>query len=164
MTGSTGGTGRGAGGRFAVGNEIGKLGGNPQVRALAEHRRAISEAVSPAELQSVVRGLLQQALGGDVQAARVLLDRLGGPPGSTLLSLPVGDLRHPEELSALALQTVQAAASGAIRLEDAVTFTGLLQAVGQALTGWGRPPDGMELAMRDLVNPPASRAREGPSR
>jgi hypothetical protein len=106
--------------------------------------------VSPDELRSVVRGLLQQALDGDVQAARVLLDRLGGPPGSAMLDLSVGDLSHPEDLSTLALQALQAAASGAIRLEDATAFVGLIQAVGQARTGWGRPPDSISLAMRSL--------------
>lgn len=72
-----GGNGRGAGGRFAKGNPGGP--GNPHARKVAQLRSALLRAVSPDDVQAVARKLVEQAKSGDVQAARVLLDRLFGP-------------------------------------------------------------------------------------
>ncbi len=68
--------GRGDGGRFLPGNKLGR--GNPHARQHAALREALLAAVTPDDLQAVVRGLLEQAKQGNVPAARELLDRVLG--------------------------------------------------------------------------------------
>lgn len=70
--------GRDARGRFAKGNAGGP--GAPHARRVAQLRAAMLEAVSEEDLKAVVSAMVKAARGGDVQAARVLLDRLLGPP------------------------------------------------------------------------------------
>lgn len=75
---TTGGNGRGQGGRFGAGNRFGK--GNPHAKRVARLRSAMLKSVSPRELHEVVMALLGQAKGGDVAAAKELFQRLLGPP------------------------------------------------------------------------------------
>ena len=62
--------------RFQTGNTGGP--GNPQVRQLAAHQAVVREALTPGELQAVLRKLRDQAMAGDVAAAKVVLDRVVG--------------------------------------------------------------------------------------
>jgi len=75
---TNGDNGRQAGGRFAQGNAGGP--GNPHAKRVAKLRTALFKAVSPDDLKAVVAALLKSAKGGDVAAARELLQRLLGPP------------------------------------------------------------------------------------
>ncbi|MCE5302848.1 MAG: hypothetical protein LLF97_07030 [Planctomycetaceae bacterium] len=70
--------GRDAHGRFAKGNAGGP--GNPFARQAQHLRGALFAAVTTADLKAVVTKLVQLAKGGDVQAAKVVLDRALGPP------------------------------------------------------------------------------------
>ncbi len=70
--------GRGPRGRFGPGNKCAK--GNPLAKRVARLRSALFTAVKPADLRDVVAALLAAAKGGDVAAARELLQRLVGPP------------------------------------------------------------------------------------
>lgn len=72
--------GRSTGGRFAAGNKLAK--GNPHAKRVARLRSALLKAVSPADLRDVITALLTAAKGGDVAAARELLQRLLGPTES----------------------------------------------------------------------------------
>lgn len=63
-------------GRFAPGNAGGP--GRPRGGAIAEHRQALLEAITPADVKAVVQALVDAAKGGDVQAAKVLFDRVFG--------------------------------------------------------------------------------------
>lgn len=82
--------GRGALGRFAKGNPGGP--GNPFASMVNKLRREALAAVNADELRALIRKLYEQAIGGDVNAARVLLDRLLGKP------VDVGDDVKPERL------------------------------------------------------------------
>jgi hypothetical protein len=75
-----GANGRDAGGRFAVGWRGGP--GNPFAKRVAKLRATLFRSVNPADLRDVVGALLTSAKGGDVPAARELLQRLLGPPES----------------------------------------------------------------------------------
>ncbi len=79
--------GRGEGGRFLPGNKLGR--GNPHARQHAALREALLAAVTPDDLQAVVRGLLEQAKQGNVPAARELLDRVLGRAGPSPDEQPV---------------------------------------------------------------------------
>ena len=77
-TNGSNGDGRDAQGRFAAGNTGGP--GNPYARETARLRRLIREAVSDEDLREIVRGMVQAAKGGDLAAAKELLNRLVGKP------------------------------------------------------------------------------------
>lgn len=67
---------RQADGRFGVGNSGGI--GNPHARQAAAFREAILAAVTPEDVQDIVRVLLAEAKTGNIHAAREVLDRLVG--------------------------------------------------------------------------------------
>ena len=75
--GGAGDGGRGPGGRFAKGNGGGP--GNPYAQRVATLRAALFDACTPQDLSAIVRALVASALGGDVPAAKELLQRLLGP-------------------------------------------------------------------------------------
>ena len=75
--GANGGDERDPKGRFLPGNSGGP--GNPHALKTARLRAAMMRAVSPGDLVAVVKTLVQLAKGGDVAAAKLLLDRVLGP-------------------------------------------------------------------------------------
>jgi hypothetical protein len=68
---------RGPNGRFLPGNRLAK--GNPAARRAQSLRFALLRAVKPSDLTQIVEKLIQLAIGGDVQAAKLVLDRVLGP-------------------------------------------------------------------------------------
>lgn len=87
---TTGTNGRAGSGRFAPGNKLAK--GNPHAKRVARLRSALLKAVSPSDLRDVITALLTAAKGGDVPAARELLQRLLGPPESIDLMARLDEL------------------------------------------------------------------------
>lgn len=71
-----GSSGRGADGRFAVGNPGGK--GNPYAKRVAELRKAFMDVVGPEHMAGLARATLKKAFSGDMIAMRTLLDRVLG--------------------------------------------------------------------------------------
>ena len=69
--------GRDANGRFAKGNHGGP--GSPYSRQVHALRRALLNAVTESDVQAVAQGLIEQARGGSVPAAKELLSRCLGP-------------------------------------------------------------------------------------
>ena len=69
-------------GRFAKGNPGGP--GNPYGQQVARLRAVILEAVTDDDLRKIVAALVKRAKGGDVVAARELLNRLVGIPVDVL--------------------------------------------------------------------------------
>jgi hypothetical protein len=65
-------------GRFRPGNTLGR--GNPHAAHVARLRSALLDAVEPGDLEAVVVTLCRLAREGDVPAAKLLMDRLLGPP------------------------------------------------------------------------------------
>src|SRR5687768_12883578 len=77
-------------GRFGVGNRVGR--GSKLHNHMAINRTKLMEAVSAEDLTQIAATLTRQAIGGDVAAAKVLLDHLcGRAPQSIDLSGSVGD-------------------------------------------------------------------------
>lgn len=65
-------------GRFTAGNRGGT--GNPLSKRVNRLRSALLNAVSEADMQSVIAALVEKAKKGDVAACRVLFERVLGPP------------------------------------------------------------------------------------
>jgi len=73
---STGG--RDGRGRFAAGNRFGR--GNRHFRAIARLRMAVAQAVTADDVLRVLRALADRAVAGDIEAAKVYLERVLGRP------------------------------------------------------------------------------------
>ena len=81
---ANGDNGRDERGRFTNGNGGGP--GNPHARQVAKLRAAMIAAVSEQDIEAIVGTLIEQAKGGDVRAAQVVLDRcLGKPEAADIL-------------------------------------------------------------------------------
>jgi hypothetical protein len=74
----TNGNGRGPDGRFVTGNCGGP--GAPLSGKIAKLRAALVSAVEPADFIAIGKVLIRQARGGNLDAARVLFDRVLGKP------------------------------------------------------------------------------------
>ena len=69
-------SGRDQSGRFAPGNRAAK---GRTAKRVAAWRQAFEDAVSEADVAAAIRAVVEAAKGGDVAAARLLLDRCLGP-------------------------------------------------------------------------------------
>ena len=74
--------GRGAGGRWAKGNGGGP--GNPLVKQIQRIRTALVNAITPEDVQAIVRRLIEKAKKGEVAAAKMILERALGPAAEAL--------------------------------------------------------------------------------
>ena len=101
---ANGANGRGSDGRFLPGNPGGP--GNPGAKHARQLRERLSEALhkvcSPDRLVAVVDAVLKLAEAGDVQAAKLVFERIAGPPASTeilerLEALETSLLENPNE-------------------------------------------------------------------
>ena len=121
-------------GRFLPGHSV-KSPGNPRLRRLGALQGAVATAITPEELTSVVQRLRDQALEGDTQAARLLLERCLGRPREEHHTINV---ELPEVTDAASLADgmraiAAAAAAGDLELADAERLAGLLREVGESL-------------------------------
>ena len=118
--------GRGAGGRFAVGNE-GSPGRPPGRGVVAEMRETLAT-----DLYKIIETLKAQALAGDAQAIRIILDRvlpsLRPVELPTVLALPIG-----ATLAEQARAVVQAAADGEIAPSQAAQIVTALGGVAKII-------------------------------
>lgn len=78
--------GRGQFGQFERGNKlsIGNAGGNPNGKRMGELKRALIGCGTEEDIQKLYKTLMAAALGGDVQAAKLLLDHLVGRPSQSI--------------------------------------------------------------------------------
>jgi hypothetical protein len=74
--------GRGAGGKFAVGNHFGK--GNPHARKMAALRQAFLSAATEERMRELGEKLYAAAVGGDWQAAKLFLLFVVGRPADAV--------------------------------------------------------------------------------
>ena len=70
------GSGRDSGGRFARGNAGGP--GNPYAKRTAEMKAAFMAAITPKDMGAIGKVLVEKAKGGNLEAMRLLFDRLLG--------------------------------------------------------------------------------------
>jgi len=65
-------------GRFLPGNKASK--GNPQAAKVARLRAALLDAVKPSDMAAIIKSLIDKAKDGDIQAAKIILERTLGQP------------------------------------------------------------------------------------
>jgi ABC-type Fe3+ transport system substrate-binding protein len=71
---------RAANGHFAAGNAIGKLGGRPQREVETAYLRTFYQALTPSEMTDITRAIIRKAKGGNIAAAKLLMDHAIGRP------------------------------------------------------------------------------------
>lgn len=81
-----GSNGRGQLGRFATGNKFGT--GNPNASKIQKLRAAMLSAVSEKDVKAIVSQVMKLAVGGDLKAAKMILDLVGRPEGDTPADAP----------------------------------------------------------------------------
>jgi hypothetical protein len=73
---STEDNGRDSSGRFTNGNTLAR--GNPLAKHVGRLRAALLDAVTDEDMKAVIRAMLEKAKGGNVAAAKIVLDRCLG--------------------------------------------------------------------------------------
>lgn len=128
--------GRDARGRFATGNPGGP--GNPYGKRCAELRAAVLEAVGPEDLREVVARILDSAKGGDLAAAKLLLERTLGKVPAAPQDAPEAQVDLPH--LATTTDTVEAAnailaamGEGRVSPEAAVKMTAVVELARRAI-------------------------------
>lgn len=69
---------RDANGRFVKGNSGGP--GNPFAARIGKLRSVLIDAVTEEDMRETIRAVVEAARGGDLAAAKLLFDRVLGPP------------------------------------------------------------------------------------
>jgi hypothetical protein len=92
--------GRDAHGRFTNGNRLGHGRTHAFAQKSASLRKAFFDEVTPADMRALVRKLITEATGGNLQAARLVLLWIVGKPG---------DAVHPDGIAAMLAAEAQAA-------------------------------------------------------
>lgn len=72
-------------GRFKAGNQAAR--GNPYARKAGEFRKALFASVSTKDIKAVIDQLKAQAIGGDLKAIALFLDRILGTANNCGLDL-----------------------------------------------------------------------------
>lgn len=72
--------GRNGSGQFATGNKYGK--GNPLFGKVATLRSATLKSITPATVKGLIKSLIDQAMAGDIAAAKLILPYLIGQPAT----------------------------------------------------------------------------------
>lgn len=93
--------GRDAHGRFTPGNTAGQGRAYPFAKQAAALRKAFFDKVTPADMRALVRTLITEAAGGNLQATRLVLLWIVGRPV---------DPHHPDAIAAMEAAAEHAAA------------------------------------------------------
>ena len=89
---TTGDSGRLSNGRFGAGNRFGR--GNPLARRACRLRAELFRTTTPADIRDIALRMIEKAKDGDSTAAKLLLDRLFGPPESFETQQRVSELEQ----------------------------------------------------------------------
>jgi hypothetical protein len=118
-------------GQFVAGNKCSK--GNPNIRRLGEIQTAIREASDPADVKAVLAMVRDKAIAGDIQAARVYLERVAGKPTEPRVPVALPDDIGTAGGAAAGMTEVAAAlARGDVGPGDASALASVLRCVLEA--------------------------------
>ena len=101
--------GRNGSGQFTTGNQHGK--GNPLFGKVATLRSAVLKSVTPATVKGLVKSLIDQAMAGDIAAAKLILPYLIGQP-ATAKEMEAEAEAEPTTIDYMTDEELQAVAQG----------------------------------------------------
>lgn len=102
--------------------------GNPGKPKGARHRLTVlAEKLMEDDAEEVTRAVIKAAKGGDMGAARLILDRVAPPRKGRPLSLSLPDVRTGADTLAALSRVIAEMGAGQITPDEAVTVAGLLE-------------------------------------
>ena len=101
---------------FQAGNRIGAAG---RPRGARNAATVALEAIGKEHAADIMQTVVEQALGGDMTAARILLDRLWPAPKGRLVPLPLPLINNLEDLASAHAAVIAALATAQITIDEA---------------------------------------------
>lgn len=93
----------------------------------------LAEKLLSEDVEGVVQSVVKAAKNGDVQAARVILDRIAPPRKDSTISIELPDIKSLDDVAQAMSMVVKATANAEIGLSEADMLTKLLQGYASAL-------------------------------
>jgi hypothetical protein len=117
-------------GRFRTGQS-----GNPAGRPKGARNRSTiaAEALLEGEAEALTRKAIQLALGGDVTALRLCIERLVPPRKDRPISLDLPPITSTADAANAVAAVLRAVADGRITPSEAIAVTGLIETLGRAV-------------------------------
>lgn len=102
--------------------------GNPAGRPRGARNRATlaAEALLEGEAEALTRKAIELALGGDITALRLCLDRIVPPRREQLLAFELSELKEINDAKRAVSEIVAAVSDGSITISDAVRLVSLV--------------------------------------
>jgi hypothetical protein len=104
--------------------------GNPNGRPLgARNQRTLAlEELMDGEIEAITRKAIEAAKAGDIAAIRLVMDRVLPPARSRPISIDLPVLTDAASVSSAQAEIIKAVAIGDLRLDEAESLSGLLEA------------------------------------
>lgn len=104
--------------------------GNPRGRPPGARNRvsALAQRLMDGDAEAVILALLQAAKGGDVGAIKLVLERVAPLPRNRPVHFVVPAINSPADLGAAMSAVLQAAATGELAPDEAVSIANLIEA------------------------------------
>jgi len=104
--------------------------GNPNGRPLgARNQRTLAlEELMDGEIEAITRKAIEAAKAGDIAAIRLVMDRVLPPARSRPISIDLPVLTDAASVSSAQAEILKAVAIGDLRLDEAESLSGLLEA------------------------------------
>ena len=108
--------------------------GNPsgRGRGVRTHRNRALDALAGASARKVLRALIAKAKDGDVQAARLILDRAWTVPRGRPVEVDMPPLDTARDIVKAMSAIARAVAQGALRADEARDLAGMMESVRKA--------------------------------
>lgn len=108
--------------------------GNPAGRAKGSRHRALIalDQIGQVAATGLLRTVIREAMAGDMQAARILMDRLWPAPRGRHVRLALLPINSAADLAKALSQTVVAVAAGEITPEEASTIATVMETTRRA--------------------------------
>ena len=109
--------------------------GNPNGRPLgARNQRTLAlEELMDGEIEAITRKAIEAAKAGDIAAIRLVMDRVLPPARSRPISIDLPVLTDAASVSSAQAEILKAVAIGDLRLDEAESLSGLLEARRKSL-------------------------------
>ncbi len=102
--------------------------GNPGRRMGARHKSSVmAEKLMTDECDAIVRAVIDSAKGGDIQAAKVILDRIVPVRKGAAVQLDLPEVETSQGVAAALAALVHAMASGDVTPDEAATIGSVLE-------------------------------------
>lgn len=109
--------------------------GNPKGRPAGSRSKVLValDALGEGEAEAIVLAMVEQAKGGDIAAARAILDRIWPPRKGARLQFDLPEVSTADDLPAAIASVTRQVAEGEIAPDEGTAIVGLLEAHRRAI-------------------------------